>query len=245
MPENDIYSEIPELDDAQDAVIAEETEPEQLSLSLPGDDNEQPEKMDAAETLEEAEPADATVYNKEKPRRIDSRFEFIELLILTLAAVFIFTTFICRHSIVDGNSMINTLHDRDCLITSKFLYTPKQYDIVVIEDHSTGIDHPLVKRIIAVGGDRVQVTKDGVYVNGELTREDFVCIDNCTGKGDDVYDPKSFVVPDGHIYVLGDHRDNSSDSRTFGTVSVDSIIGKVLFRFYPFSDFGSVYTEEK
>ena len=240
MPENDIYSDTPELSDAQDAIITEE--PEQLSLPI--DDNEQSAERDAVEEPEETDSPSETVYNKEKPRRIDSRFEFIELLILTLAAVFIFTTFIFRHSIVDGSSMINTLHHGDCLITSNFLYTPKQYDIVVIEDHSTGIDHPLVKRVIAVGGDRVQVTKDGVYVNGERTRDDFVCIDNCTGKGDDVYKPKSFVVPEGHIYVLGDHRDNSTDSRTFGTVSVDSVIGKVLFRFYPFPDFGSVYTEE-
>ena len=139
--------------------------------------------------------------------------------------------------------MMNTLHNGDTLIISNLLYTPKQYDIVVIEDHSTGLDHPLVKRVIAVGGDEVRITADTIYVNGEPVRDDFVYTGDHIGEYK--YTPESFTVEEGHIYVLGDHRNDSTDSRRFGTVSEDSVIGKVLFRFYPFADFGSVYTEEK
>ena len=112
-----------------------------------------------------------------KPRLIESVFEFVELLLLTLAAVFIVTTFIFRHSVVDGDSMMNTLQHEDVLIISGLFYTPEQYDIVVIEDHSTGYTHPLVKRVIAVGGDKVRVTERSIRVNGESLDESYVFIE--------------------------------------------------------------------
>ena len=90
----------------------------------------------------------------------------------------------------------------------------------------------------------MRITKDAIYVNDEPVRDDFVHIDNCNGPFGG-YKATTFTVPEGHIYVLGDHRCNSKDSRDFGTVRADSVIGKVLFRFYPFADFGSVYTEGK
>lgn len=241
MPENDIYESDSELETVAESVSDTADDGEQLTLSLPSEEESLP--LDSAES----DDADSTTvtdddapYDPEKPRRIDSRFEFVELLVLTLAAVFIITTFFFRHSIVDGNSMLNTLHHGDGLIISDLFYTPKQYDIVVIEDHSTGLDHPLVKRVIAVGGDKVKVTRDAIYVNGERVRDDFVFIDPSSNYH---YTPDEFVVPEGQVYVLGDHRNDSMDSEDFGPVSADAIIGKVLFRFYPFSDFGSVYTE--
>ena len=222
-----------------------EFSPEQLTIDLPEEEKacEEPEETpdETAESISDLLLAKAPEYNPEKPRRVDSVFDFVELLLLTLAAVFVLTTFFLRHSIVNGGSMMNTLQNGDVLIISDFLYTPKQYDIVVLEDHTTGYDHPLVKRVIAVAGDEVTVTESGIFVNGEPVRDDFVYI----GTTDYTYRPDSLTVPEGEIYVLGDHRDDSSDSRIFGSVSVDAVLGKVLFRLYPFAEFGSVYTEEK
>ena len=218
-----------------------------------------------AEILSEANAAcntsDATCDSTpEKPRLIESVFEFVELLLLTLAAVFIVTTFIFRHSVVDGDSMMNTLQNEDVLIISGLFYTPEQYDIVVIEDHSTGYTHPLVKRVIAVGGDKVRVTKYGISVNGEMLDESYVFIDEF-GYSYNVYPPEAlfdnptliyvedryyeFEVPKGEIFILGDHRNNSADSRKFGTVSTDAVLGRVLFRVFPFSEFGLVDKGEK
>lgn len=264
MPEKDTVEEfddkradtLPAPQDAEVPRAAEDVLPEDTDKSesaLPFSEDEPCKEIadeaanDGCEELAEevckAEPPKTGDYDPEKPRKIDNVFDFVELLILTLAAVFILTSFVFRHSIVDGDSMMNTLQDHDVLIISDLFYTPEQYDIVVIEDHTTGYDHPLVKRVIAVGGDEVRVTADKIYVNGEPVRDDFVYTGDYVGEYH--YTHANFTVPEGEIYVLGDHRNNSSDSRKFGSVSTDAVLGKVLFRIYPFSEFGNVYTEEK
>ena len=183
---------------------------------------------------------EAPAYDEKKPRGIDGRFDFIELLVFTLAIVFVLTTFVFRHSIVDGDSMQNTLQDGEILIISGLFYTPERYDIVVLEDHSTGLEHPIVKRVIATGGETVKITSKGkIYVDGEEISDLFVFIDK--GHENSTYSPMEYTVPEGEIFVMGDHRNNSYDSRMFYGVDADSVLGKVLFRLYPFNRFGSVY----
>ncbi len=177
-----------------------------------------------------------TVYNPDKPRRSDTVFDFIELLIISLVAVLILTSFFFRHSRVQGDSMLKTLEDGDHLIISDFLYKPQRGDIVVIEDFSTGYNFALVKRVIAVEGDRIVIVNGKVYVNGELLDEPYVYRD-----GLDKYTrPINDTVPEGKIFVLGDHRNDSADSRIFGFVDEDSVIGKALIRVYPFDKFGAI-----
>ena len=172
-------------------------------------------------------------------RFIDSLFDFIELFIFSLAAVFIITTFFFRHSVVDGTSMERTLFHGEHIIISDLFYKPERGDIIVCEDYSTELPIPIVKRVIAIAGDRVEIDTEGnVKVNGVLLDESgYVYIDpnfpyHC--------DELSLTVPEGEIFVMGDHRNVSSDSRKIGTIKEDSILGKVLFRFYPFDKFGAV-----
>ena len=175
-------------------------------------------------------------YNPENPRKIDTLFDFVELFIFALVAVLVFTTFFFRHSVVEGSSMESTLHDGEHLIISSFLYQPERGDIVVCEDYSTPHKKPIVKRIIAIEGDHIEVTPNGkVTLNGELLTEEYVFIDGIvTGY------PVNITVGEGEIFVMGDHRNMSDDSRSFGPVDTDSIIGKVILRFYPFDKFGNV-----
>ncbi len=192
-------------------------------------------------------------YDPDTPRKVDFIFDFLELFVFTLVAVLIVTTFFVRHSIVEGDSMLNTLHNGDTLIISDLFYEPRQNDIIVIE--SSDLGKAIVKRVIAVGGDRVMVKPDGIYVNGAKLNEPYVYTD-----GEDyIYDlsrcgklrdnpsfrliPGShyeFTVPKGEVFVMGDHRNDSTDSRDLGTLPVDAILGKVLWRILPFDSFGAI-----
>lgn len=181
-------------------------------------------------------------YNPDKPRGVDTVFDFIELFIISLVCVLIVTSFFFRHSKVVGDSMMNTLYDSEHLIISDAFYTPERGDIVVIEDKSinlSGTDeahYALVKRVIGVAGDHIIVNTQGqVFINGERLTEDYVFID---GTVHSRY--VDIIVPEGEIFVLGDHRNNSTDSRYFGTVREDCVIGRVLVRVYPFDRFGAV-----
>ena len=176
-------------------------------------------------------------YDPNAPRKIDARFDFIELFIFTLAIVLFVTSFIIRHSIVVGSSMENTLFEGERLLISDLFYSPDYGDIIVFEDYSTNIKGAVVKRVIGLPGDRILITKDGsVYRNGELLIEEYVFIDS----PDYQYEFLYVTVPENELFVMGDHRNNSDDSRSFGTIDEDSVLGKVLLRFYPFDRFGRV-----
>ena len=192
---------------------------------------------------------------KDGPRRIDAIFDFIELFVFTLAAVLFISAFFLRHSVVDGDSMLGTLHDGENLLISDFLYEPERGDIIVVDDHSTLLKKPIIKRVIALGGDTVRITRTGVYVNGELLEEEYVFTDSA-GYLYDIYPSAALMtndtlvvkageyyeltVPEGELFIMGDHRNKSTDSREIGTVDEDAVLGRVILRFYPMNKFGTV-----
>jgi signal peptidase I len=137
--------------------------------------------------------------------------------------------------------MENTLHHGEHLIISDLFYTPRRGDIIVCEDYSKSLSDPIVKRIIAVGGDRIQINALGeVYVNGERLTEDYISRKPASNGKPEIYNSIDMIVPEGKLFVMGDNRNNSTDSRHIGTIDEDSVLGKVLFRFYPFDKFGEV-----
>lgn len=197
-----------------------------------------------------------------KKKILSSAFDFIELFVFTLVSVLIVTSFFFRHSVVDGPSMEGTLHDGQTLIISDFMYEPKAGDIVVCQDYTmneklqTTIDYPIVKRIIATEGQTVYITKTDVYIDCVPFEEGSVPLDEPYVYGDPYYFLNTplamekhitengvyyqLTVGEGEVFVMGDNRNNSTDSRVLGTISEDAILGRVLIRIYPFSDFGRV-----
>jgi signal peptidase I len=149
-------------------------------------------------------------------------------------AVFIMV-FIGRSTVVDGSSMEPTLSDRDRLWLDKLTYRfsePRRGDIVVFDMPG----EKYIKRVIGLPGERVWSEDGVVYVDGKRLEEDYV-LDRIRRGGD--FGP--VTVPEGSVFVLGDNRNNSDDSRgSVGMLDIDRIIGKVVFRYYPLTEIGVV-----
>lgn len=181
---------------------------------------------------------------KHEQRKLsESVFEWLEIFIISVAAVFVLFSFVARIAVVDGSSMYPTLSNNDKLLVRQIFYTPKQGDIIVCQSENYGLDKPLVKRIIATEGQRVRLDRENwkIYVNGFAIDEPYLV----QGSGMMInweYDADEIVVPKGHVFVLGDNRNNSLDSRFYGVGFIDEryIIGQVVYRFLPFDVFGPV-----
>ncbi|MBP3591012.1 MAG: signal peptidase I [Clostridia bacterium] len=245
------------LSDDEDAFLDDENElftDEELA-SLPS--QKQTETKETESDFESASSSDEVNENSDQnaepnsngstsaTRRIDSCFDILEMFVFALAFVLVAMAFFFRHSVVDGGSMENTLYDKEHLIISDLFYSPKQGDIVVIQDASKAGVHntlakPIVKRVIATEGQTVMIRSNGeVYVDGELLDESaYIFIDDPYYQYNEL--PLT-TVPEGCVFLMGDHRNVSLDSRSAaGTFSEDAILGKVILRFFPFDRFGAV-----
>ena len=173
-------------------------------------------------------------------------FSWAQTFVGVLLVLTMLFAFVVRVSAVSGESMEDTLHGGDYLLVSDVLYTPKQGDIVVItklglEEYFglKGAD-TIVKRIIATQGQEVYVDYETgkVYVDGECIDEPYIKTPT-TRRGDMAF---PVTVPQGHVFVMGDNRNGSTDSRTtaIGMIDERRIVGKVLFRLYPLNQIGIV-----
>ena len=181
--------------------------------------------------------------------------DWLQLLSVILVIIVGLFTFVVSVVGVDGSSMYPTLHDRDLMLVRRLAYTPESGDVVVLrKDHSFG-DRALVKRVIATEGQRVCIdyASNTITVDGEVLQEDYINreFDQTYGGDpmavrvdlDPAYVDTEFVVPEGCVFVCGDNRNHSSDSRVteLGMVDTRYIIGEVLFVFFPFQNIGAVH----
>ena len=166
-------------------------------------------------------------------------FEWYEALISAALVLVLVFSFFFRIIQVDGASMVPTLQNGDKLIVWGAGYEPQRGDVVIVDSY-TAYGKPLVKRVIAKGGDTISIdyASGTVTVNGEVLDEDYIA--EPTYLGYDVGFP--YTVPEGTVFVMGDNRNNSLDSRSsyVGCIDERDILGKVLVCFLPFSDFGVV-----
>lgn len=157
-------------------------------------------------------------------------WETIETVAVALILTLVIRHFVIESFVVRGSSMEPTLHDGQRLLVSKFIYRfhpPEQGDIIVFRSPINPRDD-LIKRVIAIPGQRVEVVRGRAYVDGEPLDEPYISRSDNT-----------FVmpqrVPEGKVFVLGDNRPNSEDSRFFGFVSERSIKGKAVLVWWPLS----------
>ena len=154
-------------------------------------------------------------------------YEWAGVIVVTMAILLLLLTFVVRVVRVDGDSMLPTLHDNDRLLLSCVSSEYRQGDIVVIDRYT---EEPLIKRIIAVEGDVVNIERGEVYVNGLKLSETYT---QGTTINKDFH--KATEVPKGCVFVLGDNRTDSRDSRTkeIGMISQKDIFGKALVTIWP------------
>ena len=164
-------------------------------------------------------------------------FDWIGLLVNTLILCAIVFSFFIFGVKVSGSSMLPTLHNGDYLFCIKFLYTPQRGDVVIINNQNL-IGKNLVKRIIAKENDSIEMDfkKGRVYVNGKLLNEKY--INTPTNLESNWKFPKT--VPQGKLFVLGDNRNNSLDSRfsVIGLIDKQDILGKATFVMLPLNRIG-------
>ena len=191
---------------------------------------------------------------EEKQGFLHTVYDFAEMLVVAIVIVFLLFMTAVRPCRVDGDSMNNTLEHGEMLLISDLFYTPKQGDIIVFHqtsEENLRFNEPIVKRVIAVGGQfvkldtelgKVYVSNDDSFSEDEVLKEDYIYLDR--GYWEDYYGTSGKVteVPEGSVFVMGDNRNNSADSRyeIIGTVDVRRILGKVILRLTPFDKFGTV-----
>ena len=171
---------------------------------------------------------------------------FTWLQALTFALVIIMIVFTCFARIigVDGHSMEPTLQDRDMLLLQCAGYEPRQGDVVVLHKSFSTTGEPIVKRVIAVGGQSVHIDYDTstVYVDGEPVDDSYLG-EPMVQPGSSTMQGTDWDIPEGSVFVMGDNRNNSSDSReeSLGPVENQYVLGRALVVLFPFSHFGSIH----
>ena len=215
------------------------------------DEDNEVQSSKTAEIAEESN--DAEVYFTEDTSKIQiavanpdgalaGLFDWVRCILFAIAIVIICLTFAFRLVDVEGSSMYDTLYTGDKVIVTNFMYTPKNNDIVVIS-HGAEYSKPIIKRVIATEGQRIQLDYENerIIVDGIVLDEPYLYESTFSGNIGNNEIPE--VVPEGKIFVMGDNRKVSMDSRSteIGLIDLENVIGKAQFVAFPFDNFGYLY----
>jgi len=163
---------------------------------------------------------------KTLPKAVTALYEWLDNILFALFVVMLLLIFVFKTYTVEGVSMEPNFHTGDYVFAYNFLYTPKPGDVVVL-DNSTNYGQPLIKSVVAVGGQTLDIDENGtITVDGDVFAFEGASARNLGGNT-----AFPLVVPEDRIFVMGDNRDHSLDSRysSLGFIDVRSVVGKVLF----------------
>ena len=176
-------------------------------------------------------------------------FEIVETLVLTLLIFLVIQNFVAQPYRVQQQSMEHTLEPEQYVLVDKL--TPhfgpyNRGDIVVFNPPTSWTQQPdgtpYIKRVIGVGGDVIEINDGAVTVNGTKLNEPYLFASAGAAEPTVASGQERWVVPTGDLFVMGDHREKSADSRAFGTIPVSAVIGRAWLRYWPFDTFGILAT---
>lgn len=176
---------------------------------------------------------------KEYSTATKSCFEWVEAIITSIVIVVLLFTFLFRVVNVIGHSMEDTIHSDDKVLLTNLFYEPENGDVVVIS-RAQHFGEPIIKRVIATEGQSLKIdfNTGDVYVDGVLLDEPYIKTPTTDNEGGEIPE----VVPDGYVFVMGDNRGDSMDSRSeqIGLIDKRNIIGKAQYIVFPFNRIGGI-----
>lgn len=169
--------------------------------------------------------------------------EILETVVFIGSLFIVIYLFIAAPNQVKGESMMPTFQNGNYIFTSKVTYkmrSPERGDVVVF--HSPGnAEIEYIKRIIGLPGDTVMLQNQEVYVNGKKLDEPYIASKTLPLPGGYAEENVPMNIPDGYYFVMGDNRPHSSDSRDFGPITYESIVGQVFYRYFPADKMGRIF----
>jgi signal peptidase I len=172
-------------------------------------------------------------------KKMNPLVEWVIVVFVAITSALLVRAYVVQQFAVEGESMVNTLQNGDRVLVNRLsyrLHDPRRGDVVVLKRFdSTSTERDLIKRVIGLPGETVRVSSCTVFINDEPLTEPYIdaevqARDGCGG------DQAPVVVPDDSVFVLGDHRGKSSDSRVFGPVADDFLIGRAFVIIWPVGD---------
>jgi signal peptidase I len=163
--------------------------------------------------------------------------EVLETVLPAILIALLINVFIGQATRVEGQSMEPNLHTDQRLVVEKVSYRfhgPQRFDVVVLKMPSQG-DELLIKRVVGLPGETVEIHDGHVYIDGQRLDEPFLEEATRPGRHGTV------VVPPLHVYVLGDNRNHSNDSRSFGPVPIENLVGRAWISYWPLENLGVVH----
>jgi signal peptidase I len=163
--------------------------------------------------------------------------DILETILPAVLIALLINVFVGQATRVEGQSMEPGLHTNQRLVVEKMSYRfrgPERFDIVVLRLPSQG-DELLIKRVVGLPGETVEIRNGHVYVDGQMLEEPFAVGETRPGR------QSSVVIPPLHVFVLGDNRNHSNDSRSFGPVPIENIVGRAWLSYWPLEDAGVVH----
>ena len=216
-----VHSRSTEIDDLLDDALDGETNPD-------------------SEPLVTIEHGRVTTSPGEKPhkKRSSAILEWLIVVVVAVSAALLVKTYVLQQFAVAGDSMYSTLHDGDRVLVNKLsyrLHEPNRGDVVVLETIEGAGERDLIKRVVALPGETIDIRGCHVFIDGKQLVEPYLDTEavSCTDTEGWSF---PFTVPDDHVFVLGDNRGASRDSRALGAIPYDDLLGRAFIIIWPTSD---------